>query len=285
MRTRWQSMRSSFSGHPSPSCFHRSGSYAGSFFSRSCRVCILSIFPDRGKGLIILPFSLIALYVFYFRARVQSTAVRIAIILPLLAAGLYLSIQWIMASEWGYRLAGVLTGMYDSSARKRGEMAWAGIQIFREHPFFGIGFDQFRLAAWRWGAVFGAYSHSTFIEILSCMGGTGIVLYLAILGRLYVEFHKARRRILGNQELALSAITLWLFLSFVFFSTFSVEYYSKALWPLLGALAGYAGAIRIRPMQSDAEPGPPENREIDGHTPAESLQTSSVRSRWKGWET
>jgi O-antigen ligase len=206
---------------------------------------------------------------------------RLAVVVPLIVAGLYLSIQWIMASEWGYRLAGVLTGMYDSSARKRGEMAWAGIQIFREHPFFGIGFDQFRVAAWRWGAVFGAYSHSTFIEILSCLGGTGIVLYVAILGRLFVEFHKARKKILGNQELALSAITLWLFLSFVFFNTFSVEYYSKALWPLMGVLAGYAQGIRNRPVQQDAMPDLPGSEE---HTAPPTLQTSSARSRWKGGE-
>jgi O-antigen ligase len=139
--------------------------------------------------------------------------------------------------------------------------------------------------AWRWGAVFGAYSHSTFIEILSCLGGTGIVLYVAILGRLFVEFHKARKKILGNQELALSAITLWLFLSFVFFNTFSVEYYSKALWPLMGVLAGYAQGIRNRPLQQDAVADLPDGTGSEDRTPPANLPASSFRSRWKGGET
>ena len=56
-----------------------------------------------------------------------------------------------------------------------------GIQLWKEHPIFGVGFNQFKIYS-----QFGFYSHSTYIEVLSCMGIIGccilfipIIMYIA----------------------------------------------------------------------------------------------------------
>lgn len=44
------------------------------------------------------------------------------------------------------------------------------VELFNEHPLFGIGYDQFKV-------VYGVYSHSLYAELISCTGFFGTILY------------------------------------------------------------------------------------------------------------
>ena len=59
-----------------------------------------------------------------------------------------------------------------SSEDIRSGMYAEGFEIFKENPMFGIGFRHFELVSSS-----GLYSHSTYIEILSCTGLIGAILF------------------------------------------------------------------------------------------------------------
>ncbi len=204
------------------------------------------------KALIAIPLSLLCLYLFYFRVRIRSALTRSMVFIPLLAILLVTSLSWIATSEQGYRFTSLFSGRLDSSASKRADMAYAGLRLFLEHPVAGIGFDQFSVQGWKYGGVLGMYSHSTFIELLACGGLVGLLLYSGSLVSSFVEIRRAHRSARTEGEFALFACALWLLVMFVFFSFFAVEFDAKIVWPLVGAIAGYAHRSGRSPDKDEA---------------------------------
>lgn len=87
-----------------------------------------------------------------------------------------------------------------------------GIQFWKEHPVFGLGFDQFKLNSFN-----GAMSHSTYVEILSCSGVLGVFLWIFYLFRkaksVYKNWQTAKKnKNLYEISLIVSMILVELFL-------------------------------------------------------------------------
>lgn len=71
------------------------------------------------------------------------------------------------------RMGFLSTGSY--SLDSRAIMYKEAVQLWLEHPFFGIGYAQFG----EYTSTHYIYSHSTYAEILSCTGAIGTVLFFA----------------------------------------------------------------------------------------------------------
>lgn len=102
-------------------------------------------------------------------------------------------------------------------ATSRIRMFNAAMELFWEHPLFGIGYKQYALVS-----EFGKYSHMTYAELLSCTGIIGTIIFLYPIGRLLVQLCKLNltkgtyeRRML----LAMLVIELFLGIGMIFMYT------------------------------------------------------------------
>jgi hypothetical protein len=94
----------------------------------------------------------------------------------------------------GYRIESLLQVLFQG---KEGDdtlriiMVQKGIQLFRRSPLLGVGFDCYRLLnGWT-----NTWSHCNYIEILSCLGSIGFILYYL---RYVVLLWEISRSKLGN---------------------------------------------------------------------------------------
>lgn len=93
----------------------------------------------------------------------------------------------VLYNSIGYRIDGLLkmlTYGQEGEDTSRIIMIQKGIQLFKSSPLFGIGFDCYRiLNGWT-----STWSHCNYIEILSCLGVLGFILYysryIALLGEI-----------------------------------------------------------------------------------------------------
>src|SRR5690606_22989098 len=97
-------------------------------------------------------------------------------------------INWIQSTPHWRRvenLALFLQGedVSEGSLYARADFIQAGLELWREHPFFGLGSNQFRYYMPEFG-LRETYSHSNPIEILANYGLIGFVLYYSIYARL-----------------------------------------------------------------------------------------------------
>lgn len=200
---------------------------------------VLIVISGSRKGLLAIPISVAIFYfVLYFRVRgsgVFKTLASAGIMVLLL--GLFFAL---LASPFGHRLEVVVAGDSESSADSRWDMATAGLRLFSENPLFGIGFDRYRYESWRYGAVQGAYSHSTPVEVLANTGIIGLLLYSASFFWMFRELLQARKQGSNKSERLWFGGSICLVVLFAWFSLFSVSFEDKLTWPLLGAFLGYA---------------------------------------------
>jgi hypothetical protein len=153
-------------------------------------------------------------------------------------AALVLTIVLLAYSPYGVRVRDLLGGRMDASGTEREMMLRAGMRLWGESPVFGAGLERFRLY---YG---GSYSHSTLVEILISTGGVGCMLYfLALVSAVRSTIAVARDPTDDIVFLAAVVATVLIAL-FIFFNVFAVLYDDRMLWPLLGALCGYAHGQR-----------------------------------------
>ncbi len=122
----------------------------------------------------------------------------------------------------------------ESSSDVRASMLAAAFELWKEHPFFGCGFEGFAMFSG-----FGVYSHSTFSEVL-CNGGLfgfvllGLFYFLpgAQLARL--AFSRSRN---VDRRLHFGLFALWA--QFALFSLFSVMWYTVENLAIYMAICGY----------------------------------------------
>lgn len=69
-------------------------------------------------------------------------------------------------------LLGRLINLFESGSETRVGMYSVGIDLFKQSPLVGIGFNNYRAAS-----IYGTYSHSTYAEALACTGMVGSILY------------------------------------------------------------------------------------------------------------
>ena len=66
------------------------------------------------------------------------------------------------------------TGSGYSLVKARSEWANEAIRLFNMNPIFGVGFNHYRILS-----IFGTYSHSTYLELISTTGIIGTLIYFS----------------------------------------------------------------------------------------------------------
>lgn len=129
----------------------------------------------------------------------------------------------------------------DSSAVTRDFMKEAAIEIFKDNPVRGVGLNNFKYVA-----RFDTYSHSTYYELLACLGLVGFALYyLPIVSILIISFINWKN---GKEN---AVIPLALTAAFLVNDFGTVSYFSTNGHIFLGLAAGLA--IYLRRQNNDMQ--------------------------------
>lgn len=144
------------------------------------------LFTKSRKAFITAILGLIMYWTLY---RPRKKSMFLVLIFMLLG---FLLILWLIMNVpflyniFGFRLVG-LFGLFDSSISQdasvttRVEMVQVGIDLFKEHPFNGVGFGNFSYYYYHsyngWAET---YAHNNYIELLSSTGAIGVVLYYLV---------------------------------------------------------------------------------------------------------
>lgn len=164
---------------------------------------------------------------FKFKAKIKS----IISLLLLFGAGYYLFSQIFIDSLISIRLI----DLFKSGIGIRGEMYITAFDLFKESPFIGIGFDNYRAVS-----VYGTYSHSVFAEALACTGIVGIILYFSpyiIITKNYIEIVKIRK--LDNLLLKKSKLMIGLFGVLLFLGTGVIHFYEMTSTIAFGMIIAF----------------------------------------------
>lgn len=128
-------------------------------------------------------------------------------------------------------IAPLLTGSdggLDNSAAERTDLFFAGIRMFSEYPWLGVGFGNFQELSAEFMSFFPrqVYAHNTFITVLSEQGIVGFFFYLAFI-------YAIGSQLLRNQEYLLFASLAGLCMS----SFFLVAHYFPLTYLYFAAVA------------------------------------------------
>ncbi|MEO0248007.1 MAG: O-antigen ligase family protein [candidate division WOR-3 bacterium] len=92
-----------------------------------------------------------------------------------------------LVSRYGVLLEFVQTGeerfgaVRETSLRERFDVWAAGVQIFADHPWLGVGLGNFPLIVGQYNPSYaGIYSHNTYLAVLAELGLVGMVLFLGL---------------------------------------------------------------------------------------------------------
>ena len=110
------------------------------------------------------------------------------------------------------------------------QRAW---EFFKENPLFGIGYANFAPRN------YGAYSHSTYAEILSCSGIFGTVLYLAFYWRMYKNIQKAKLLKETNSEEIIRLTMMIALMVIVVLGIGEIVFYKINYFIIFGLIIGY----------------------------------------------
>jgi O-antigen ligase len=111
---------------------------------------------------------------------VAAIGATIVVTIPLIMEGTAFGTRWNELTKGGQLDVG--EGLRENV---RYEMYTAGLQMFRNHPFAGVGLGQYKVLF-----ATGAYSHSDIIEPLATTGGVGFLLYQSFYLILLVRLRK-----------------------------------------------------------------------------------------------
>jgi O-antigen ligase len=134
----------------------------------------------------------------------------------------------------------------------------AGLQVFRDHPFLGVGAGAYAPATVRMVDV-PLIAHNTFLSVLVELGVLGAVLLTALLALLV---YKAFQLPFFERRTWLALLTTWA----VGASALSWEN-RKATWFLFGLLAAHAHAAGRRPILRANKVRVGENSLANGREP------------------
>lgn len=91
-------------------------------------------------------------------------------------------------SAISYRFMRLMNDEADSANADRVQLYQYSYELWKEHPIFGVGFNQFRVHYWE-----NTYSHSTYAEVLSCTGIIGsAIIFVPFIYFLSKAVHYAR---------------------------------------------------------------------------------------------
>jgi O-antigen ligase len=175
-----------------------------------------------------------------------KTRLRLIGIFILLVAFIFLGLN--MASEYGVNVKRIYsyTGIYAVSLNYRIQALQSAIELFKDHPFVGIGMAEFM---YRQGGK-GNYPHNLFIEALVSFGILGILIFWP---NFIISFKYSLDILKQRRNIYLEIIAFW-FIFFFFESFFSGSLSSaRALWFFMGILSLLRIEGNTRANENDAE--------------------------------
>ncbi len=157
----------------------------------------------------------------------------------------YAAFHLVIASPFGMRFDELQEQGLQASAGGRRELGLAAIRMWLDNPILGVGFDRYRFLSVPYGGVWGQYSHSTPLELLSCTGVVGFAIYVVAFYFLGAEIWGARK-LASGVELILVNTFLGVFALFTLFMVFAVLHDSWSFLPLMSAASAYCTTIVAR---------------------------------------
>lgn len=155
------------------------------------------------------------LFLVKFRENKKNIAKWLLIVIAV-AVALYFIITRVLAgSTMALRMQELIQNLTSNSQEyKRIVMYRRGWELFKKNPLFGVGF-------YGYACYFGGYSHTTIMEVLSCTGLVGAVLYFGMYVYSILKVIKLIRLTNRNEELYRAnmllrlALILWVGLVFL----------------------------------------------------------------------
>jgi O-antigen ligase len=157
----------------------------------------------------------------------------------------------------------------DAEISARGSIYRVGFAVFRDHPFLGVGSNQFGRYYLLYQYLvsgglriihFEISPHSAYLSFLVELGLAGLLLWLSILWAAWRGLSLARSKLakVGNELLMVDAVT-WAFLLLVIYGLASNVQYEKLLWLLLGLSA----ALPTLSQSLRGQQGTPHESKVD----------------------
>ncbi len=100
-----------------------------------------------------------------------------------------------MDSSMSVRVMRLLGGQEDTSNENRIELYKYAIDVWKQHPIFGIGFNQFRVYFWD-----NTYSHSIYAEVLSCTGTIGTIIFFLPIFYIILQMVRCARNTFSDDK-------------------------------------------------------------------------------------
>jgi O-antigen ligase len=175
-----------------------------------------------GVGLLIVPATAASL------KRRQTVAILATLVL-LVAAGLFLA-----PASSRERLATIPEELSGGSLSGRTPIWAAGVELFQEHPFIGVGAGAYQNSV-RQILIVGEVAHNTFLSIVVELGIVGLAIFCALLGALLIR----------ALELPWLPKRLWLVCAAVWFVGVSNLTWEmrKPTWLLFGLLLAHHASV------------------------------------------
>lgn len=137
---------------------------------------LLAINKTGSRKNLIAIFILVVLWLFLIMFwENKRKPLKIIVFILVAGIGVYIiSTQVFAGSVMALRMQELIQDLTSNSdSYNRINMYKQGWNLFKEHPLFGVGF-------YGYAYYFGGYSHTTFMEVLSCTGVVGSILYFGM---------------------------------------------------------------------------------------------------------
>lgn len=174
-------------------------------------IILLTILLIGGSRKNIIVTPIIALLFTFFAGNGTEKLKKIILLILLLVAGLYLLMTVPVLEQIKKAMLGMIGGFWedsetqvDESTLERMYLMEQGIQVWKEHPFLGVGWNNYRYYndAQR-------YAHNNYVEMLASLGIVGFLLYYAIFLRItYILCAGFSQRRIRKEDILLLGFSL-----------------------------------------------------------------------------
>ena len=218
---------------------------------------ILFLIGETGsrKGIVGVVLLSLLVMLFHYGEIIKKSLLYGILLFLMFIAIIIISFYFISESKHIHRLENVFSYIksgniteVDSSLRGRIKFYEYGWRTVVEHPFLGVGLNNFSLI--RAGSSYssiGTYAHSNIIELMASTGFVGFAIYYSIYISIVVKLVKLKKRLwnswsLENKENYIA--TFALILVFIMYDFAMVSYYEKLSWVILSSIIASTEFLR-----------------------------------------
>jgi O-antigen ligase len=186
---------------------------------------------DAQQGLIVSLLSVGLVGYFFLKFKIKSTGIR----LGYLSLGVFAFLVGVAGTLQKGPLASIL---YKSSVTYRGDYWHAGIEMFKKHPYFGVGLDSYgdwyrasrTLAATvrRGPSTVSNAAHNVYIDIAATAGIFALIAYLAVIFLGFRAAYKIAKRTTEFDPFFVGIFVAWV--GYLIQSAISINNIALGIW-------------------------------------------------------